>query len=1169
MLIRKIKRFVGFFVIAFFIATLFSSIFSSYQPNRTVSAAAAPPCNPAIISTCSGGCTEGNAWPTVTVDDNVTIDDSTGAVVAAANDTNSPTNDELFLIDTAGGAQTLIAQEPTGNPTYNGSVASYVARFPVQCLSAQEFKDAQAGDFEIFSSLTGAEDTPITTPDTLPAIPDIATQTLSGSYTSTSTFDFLTDSYTRNPYLGCYDLTATSVPCPTNTNDTLGDPITGNTMCYLEVQAEEGEGWENVSCITLTPQGTIPAAIAAAVVSGQQGPSPSGQVTNTATTCESSGISLTWILCPIFNMVSTFSQWALNDIVQPFLAVSPVSTSPANGSYQVWSQFRVYGNIVLVIGLLILIFAEIFGGGIIDAYTIKKVLPRILVAVILINLSIYVVAALIDISNVVGGSIANLLLEPYKTSGALNFSLNGGQQFGIFSVGIMGAIIGGAGLSGLIFGLMAGSFIGIAVEAAFFLILPVLLGAVAVFFTLIARQGIILFLIIISPIAFALYCLPNTEQYFKQWWKLLMECLLVYPIVMIIFAVSDILSMTILQANSVTINTGGFVVSGVRETLAAVIAFILQFVPLFAAPFAFRIAGGTLGQMNQLFHNVGKNINKMADSRRQQVNQRYNSQALSGRNRALKRLTAVGDKPIPEDATAVRKVGARLKKIGAGALASRVSGYNMAAAMSAEQARVGKEVNDQIATGEDAEVRGLSVNKKEALKHEEGTEWRYNKDADGNILSRQFKTLGGGWVNESDVDAGHSRWGGNQFAQQAALSYEMRKAQTDDDRAHLAENYDQVALKSWGMTGDQANGVWTGASFENQNNNLQFKYIKRNGPVDKQTGVRAPEFDSAGYVNEVYEKRGTYPMSQMDATSINRLTDAYTEIDALGDQATQQQLETKQKLQTIAGSMSGRMGATSGGAPQIITEGDQQSVAPGGATGAAGHVAQAIETFVNTATPTRPPRNRGDGSAPTGPTGGGDIPPESPPPIITRSMLRGGGPSSSSGGSAQSVEPSNDEGLLTVDRGPAPEVIEPRRVVHSPGIIEPSGFSENTSPISTPPQETVEVRPSVEASSLSPKSTGEPPAGNSSYNNPIINTTETDTDPSTVKINYSDASADPGQNTTATRTFGLNSASPPAASGLSQNSRSNETSATTSETPSSGSDSDSDDVPPSEPPSGP
>ena len=80
--------------------------------------------------------------------------------------------------------------------------------------------------------------------------------------------------------------------------------------------------------------------------------------------------------------------------------------------------------------------------------------------------------------------------------------------------------------------------------------MPAVLGLLTAFITLILRKAIILALVLVSPVAFALYCLPNTEKYFKKWWDFLVQTLIVYPIVVVIFAVSDILSVTVMNANS-------------------------------------------------------------------------------------------------------------------------------------------------------------------------------------------------------------------------------------------------------------------------------------------------------------------------------------------------------------------------------------------------------------------------------------------------------------------------------------------------------------------------------------------------------------------------------------------------------------------------------------------
>jgi hypothetical protein len=112
----------------------------------------------------------------------------------------------------------------------------------------------------------------------------------------------------------------------------------------------------------------------------------------------------------------------------------------------------------------------------------------------------------------------------------------------------------------------------------------------AVLITIIVRTGLIVFLVLISPVAFALYCLPNTEQYFRKWWDLLFKTLLIYPIIAVIFALANVLSITINSAAS----------TALQQPIAQLLSVIALFVPLFLIPYSFRIAGGMLGRVHEL-----------------------------------------------------------------------------------------------------------------------------------------------------------------------------------------------------------------------------------------------------------------------------------------------------------------------------------------------------------------------------------------------------------------------------------------------------------------------------------------------------------------------------------------------------------------------------------------
>jgi hypothetical protein len=666
--------------------------------------------------------------------------------------------------------------------------------------------------------------------------------------------------------------------------------------------------------------------------------------------CYKNGDPMTYVLCPIFNALAGASDWLFTNIISPFLVTEPVGTSSSDPSFQIWSSFRVYGDILLVIAVLVVVIGQAIGGGLVDAYTVKKVLPRVLLTAILINLSVYIVAFLVDITNILGRTIGDVLTAPIRASGQWNFTPNVTQGAGVFGIGLLGLLLASGGIAALVGGIFfsgniagAANFSKIALYAAFWVILPIILAVLAVFITLVIRKGLILFLIMISPVAFALYCLPNTEKYFKKWWDLLLEALMVYPIIVVIFAVADILAVTILGANSITstqIGANGFASKAALsadQVIAVIVAFFLQFLPLLAIPFAFRMAGGTLGKLHEAVTNGGNKLNEMANSRRENAKRDYRIQSLQGRENVYNRANAFASKQGSNRFTSALRRGT------GGFFAGRAGGYNLQAAMSAQRAQIQKELQDQIATGDDTEIRALTVDKRTSARRQA---------ADGSI---EYQSLGGRWVSEASVDRAQSRWKGNQMAQQEALSYEMKKATTQEQIDGLTNNYGNLA-RSWGLNDQQAMGQWKGAAFANQGANLEYKYHSWNA----QTGQL--ELDGNGLMTEVDEKKGSYDMGKMSATTwesmqkeVQRSRTVLADPSASAADRDKAQ-SSLQRASRIARTYVQQRGM---GGSQMVGEGDDMHpvAVPGGGAGgggfvtsvhgAAGRVQEEAENFVH------------------------------------------------------------------------------------------------------------------------------------------------------------------------------------------------------------------------------
>lgn len=368
---------------------------------------------------------------------------------------------------------------------------------------------------------------------------------------------------------------------------------------------------------------------------GSTGCTAAGQPINTASAktgnngdCVSSGGSFSWFICGAIDTVVS-AENVIIKTVDDLLATNPIninkvkasqadsaacvaadtnSQSPgqnqsfgssacinngtfANSTYKVWSTFRIYGDIVLVIAMLSAIIAEIVGGGVIEAYTVKKMLPRILVAAILINLSFYIVLALEDIINVIGGGIEGLLEAPFKSAG-LSVHISGGTGvLATTALGVTATLVGfSEGIAGI----------------ALFILGSLLLAALSVLVTLMFRQGLLVVLLMVSPIAFALYVLPNTEQYFRKWWDLLIKTLLVYPIVKVVFAIAFISAIVVSNFNIQP------------QILGQLMAIAAACVPLFLIPFAFKLSGGAIAGVNSAVNGVRDKLKAPIDNMRKQ-----------------------------------------------------------------------------------------------------------------------------------------------------------------------------------------------------------------------------------------------------------------------------------------------------------------------------------------------------------------------------------------------------------------------------------------------------------------------------------------------------------------------------------------------------------------------
>ena len=296
-----------------------------------------------------------------------------------------------------------------------------------------------------------------------------------------------------------------------------------------------------------------------------------------------------WIVCPIVNTLASMSEGARAKLVDMLTinAKSILGDTSEGSVYSYWSKIRDYANILFVVFFLFVIYSQMTGYGL-DNYGIKRMLPKLIVGVIVVNASFYICGLLVDLSNVVGSSAFN-----FVSTAAV-----GDIPAGEWSNSDSGWI---NKIAGLALVLTVGYF---ALATVISMLLFVVITAVTTIFLLGVREAIIILCIVLSPLAFVAMIMPNTEGLYKKWWSAFKASLMVYPMVGLVFGASN-LAARILG-------------SGLKESdiiMQSIVA-LLVFAPLLIVPKLVRSAveiigiGGAVAWANKM---MNKGRDRMTD----------------------------------------------------------------------------------------------------------------------------------------------------------------------------------------------------------------------------------------------------------------------------------------------------------------------------------------------------------------------------------------------------------------------------------------------------------------------------------------------------------------------------------------------------------------------------
>lgn len=220
-----------------------------------------------------------------------------------------------------------------------------------------------------------------------------------------------------------------------------------------------------------------------------------------------------------------------------------------------------------------------------DAYTIKKVVPRLVAAIILIQLSWFIFTNMLRITNDIAFGLEGLMYAPFGGKSALQLSsLISNLAGNLADKGLFSAMVIGGGAVGL------GAMTSLGVLSLAF---SAFLAAVIALFVLALRRVILVALLIVSPIALVAWILPGTEKYWKMWWESFSKLLMMFPLIVLIISAGRVLAFVTMG----TPGGNGVIASGVQGMSEWVIVIVCYFGPYFAIPKTFAMAGGALSSL--------------------------------------------------------------------------------------------------------------------------------------------------------------------------------------------------------------------------------------------------------------------------------------------------------------------------------------------------------------------------------------------------------------------------------------------------------------------------------------------------------------------------------------------------------------------------------------------
>lgn len=264
--------------------------------------------------------------------------------------------------------------------------------------------------------------------------------------------------------------------------------------------------------------------------------------------CGFDGDSMEWIVCPVAAALESFSKSLASNIegLMFFPTQDVFGKTGAGGATDnlrtAWASFRNIAIAIIVIAGLAMVISQALGFEILDAYTIRKLLPRLGVALVGIALSWNLMQFFIELTNDLGSWTHDLVVGPFANMPVAKIdTTNTVYNWATVLVAIVVGIpklyfLGGVGVITLLL------IVGLIIFLAFML------------FGL--RWVVIMLCLLLAPLAIASYVLPGTQKVWAFWKNTTITSLAIFPVIMGLLASGEAMARVTSQIENLP---GGYI----------------------------------------------------------------------------------------------------------------------------------------------------------------------------------------------------------------------------------------------------------------------------------------------------------------------------------------------------------------------------------------------------------------------------------------------------------------------------------------------------------------------------------------------------------------------------------------------------------------------------------